>query len=145
MQKPQGTSERKTGRNNLVKANKISSDTRSENGRKWKKSLTSFSFVAAVWAIAPLFLAAAPLIIFGSARTFVIREKSPSGIVFNVHIGRRRERSNNMPRFIRWEWFTSLSVRTTLTFIKSEFFIKNVASAYPNQHRPESERNYARC
>jgi len=142
--KPQGTFERETGRNNLVKANKISSDTRSENGRKWKKP-TSFSFVAAVWAIAPLFLAAAPLIIFGSARTFVIREKFPSGIVLNVHIERRRERSNNMPCFIRREWFTSLSVRVTLTFIKSEFFIKNVASAYPNQHRPESGRNYARC
>jgi len=32
-----------------------------------------------------------------------------------------------------------------LILVKSEFFIKNVASARPNQHRPESGCNYARC
>lgn len=40
---------------------------------------------------------------------------------------------------------SSLSVSATLTFVKSEFFIKNVASAHPDQHRPESRCNYARC
>lgn len=142
-----GTSEREAGRSNLVKANKIPSDTRS--GGKWKKSPASSPLVAAVWAIAPLFLAAMPLIIFGSARTFVIREKSPSGIVLNVHTSGAdgSEATTCHVSFGENDLLLVLARREALTFVKkkSECFIKNVASAHPNQHRPESGRNYARC
>lgn len=97
----------------------------------WKKSLVPSWFVAAAWAIALLFLTAAPLIIFGSAKTFVIREKSPSD-----------SRSYRKPKqqhvtFHRREWFIlpPLSTRAHNPFIKSALFVKNVVSMNSNQHQ----------
>lgn len=134
---------------------KFRAATRIASARKMKENAATLSsFVAAIWAIAPLFLAAAPLIIFGSARTFVIREKSLRRPSYSTFIPRRTSTRSEVAAttchvpFGENDLPLALAQRgraATLTFIKSEFFIKNVASARPNQHRPESGRNYARC
>lgn len=100
----------------------------------WKKSLIPSSWlVAATWAIALLFLAAAPLIIFGNAKTFVIREKSP--------LVSRSYRKQQHVTFHHREWFTlsPLSARSHNPFIKSMLFIKNIVSANLNRHRGEMQ------
>jgi len=92
-----GTSKREAGRNNLVKRNKIPSDKRSAREKNERTRLLRS------WIERLRRCFSQPLIIFGRAKTFVIREKSPP----SQHIALDADGSEATCHVLFREWFTS--------------------------------------